>query len=547
MIENKSYVLSIETSSSNSQDTKAWIDYDNDGIFNDSTELILTANNKYDPSATILIRSNSLKNTALRMRITSDYTGSNPSSCTDLDYGQAEDYTVIIRENTLPPVAKFYSPDSVNCDGMVELFDSTENNVDTWFWDFGDGSTDTAQNPSHFYLVDSDYDITLIVTNAYGADTLVKPAYISVASYFCDTIIMPSSSTDTIYGCGGIVFEPGGPNNYYMNNENSKLLLLAPGADSITFNFEYFQLHNYYDYLYIYNDLNATNLIGSYTGYNLPNGGIVVVPGDVAVLVFTSNSWTTYEGFQATWKANFSSGIQTPIAAFSASDVNPPFNMASTFTDLSTGYPNSWYWNFGDGTEAYTSTATHGFSASDTFNVMLVVSNCVGQTDTAYQQIIVQGAPDIEYDPEYFNVTLITDDSTTLPLTIQNSGMGPLNYALSTTNITGNSSQQNSFAFYDGFEDGTYSLWQDAGGTYTREITTSSPAQGTSSFKLTGGNTNVFDGIYADFAPDTHSYVSFYVKSSSTSNLDVLVVGGDENTASNYGLFFFYANDDGTF
>lgn len=54
-------------------------------------------------------------------------------------------------------------------------------NVVSWFWDFGDGTTSTDQNPSHYFAATGSYDITLIATNADGcSDTLVRPGYIRV-------------------------------------------------------------------------------------------------------------------------------------------------------------------------------------------------------------------------------------------------------------------------------------------------------------------------------------------------------------------------------
>ncbi len=53
--------------------------------------------------------------------------------------------------------------------------------VVSWFWDFGDGSTSTDQNPSHYFASTGSYDITLIATNASGcSDTLIRPGYIRV-------------------------------------------------------------------------------------------------------------------------------------------------------------------------------------------------------------------------------------------------------------------------------------------------------------------------------------------------------------------------------
>lgn len=42
--------------------------------------------------------------------------------------------------------------------------------AETWFWDFGDGSISTEENPWHTYPFAGDYTISLVVTNSCGAD-----------------------------------------------------------------------------------------------------------------------------------------------------------------------------------------------------------------------------------------------------------------------------------------------------------------------------------------------------------------------------------------
>lgn len=47
--------------------------------------------------------------------------------------------------------------------------------LDSWQWDFGDGSTGTIQNPVHYYAAPGSYPVTLIVGNTLGCyDTLVQ-------------------------------------------------------------------------------------------------------------------------------------------------------------------------------------------------------------------------------------------------------------------------------------------------------------------------------------------------------------------------------------
>lgn len=99
LYEGQTYPISIQTNPGTPQDTKAWIDLNNDGVFNATTELVLTSLNSINPSGNINIATGTATlNTPLRMRISSDAAGNNPGPCSALLQGQAEDYTVIVQQ-----------------------------------------------------------------------------------------------------------------------------------------------------------------------------------------------------------------------------------------------------------------------------------------------------------------------------------------------------------------------------------------------------------------------------------------------------------------
>ncbi len=62
----------------------------------------------------------------------------------------------------------------------VALTDQSAPVPSSWNWDFGDGNSSSQQHPSHTYQLPGTYDVTLIASNACGADTLVRAAYIVV-------------------------------------------------------------------------------------------------------------------------------------------------------------------------------------------------------------------------------------------------------------------------------------------------------------------------------------------------------------------------------
>jgi PKD repeat protein len=46
-------------------------------------------------------------------------------------------------------------------------------------WDFGDGGSSMARNPTHTYATAGAYTVTLTVSSPGGSDTETKPAYIT--------------------------------------------------------------------------------------------------------------------------------------------------------------------------------------------------------------------------------------------------------------------------------------------------------------------------------------------------------------------------------
>ena len=71
----------------------------------------------------------------------------------------------------------------VNVGGVIDFFDQTINSPTTWFWNLPGGipAFSTQQNPSAItYNTPGFYDVTLVVSNALGLDTLIKTGYIEV-------------------------------------------------------------------------------------------------------------------------------------------------------------------------------------------------------------------------------------------------------------------------------------------------------------------------------------------------------------------------------
>jgi PKD repeat protein len=182
------YAIEIKTGSLNKEDVKVWIDYDNDGSFNNVTELVSTSLNDTLHRDTIKISKASIKYKVLRMRITSDIVGTNLDACDNPTYGQTEDYGILIQGDTNSsnaPAARFTVDSTLNCLGTVQFTDQSTNNPGSWLWDFGDGNSSTLQNPKHTYSANGKYTVKLTVTNSFGADSESKTDYVEKDARHC--------------------------------------------------------------------------------------------------------------------------------------------------------------------------------------------------------------------------------------------------------------------------------------------------------------------------------------------------------------------------
>ncbi len=175
------YALSIQTGTGNPHDTRAWLDMNGNGTF-ESSELIMQVLNTSNPTGSYQVPATAPLNQPLRLRIAADFVGSGFTACGGIQYGQAEDYTVILRPNVQPPVADFtsnYVPGT--CQSTIQFMDASQNSPTSWLWNFGDGTTSTLQNPSHRYTSTGNFTVSLTARNSFGATTVSRSNAVVVA------------------------------------------------------------------------------------------------------------------------------------------------------------------------------------------------------------------------------------------------------------------------------------------------------------------------------------------------------------------------------
>lgn len=114
--------------------------------------------------------------------------------------------------------------------------------------------------------------------------------------------------------------------------------------------------------------------------------------------------------------------LAVPVADFSGTPTSGSAPLSVTFTDLSTGDPTAWSWDFGDGVTSSIQNPVHAYTADGQYTVRLIVSNADG-ADTATKTNYISvgaGAPTANFTgtPTSGNAPLtvtFTDQSTGAP------------------------------------------------------------------------------------------------------------------------------------
>ncbi len=303
----------------------------------------------------------------------------------------------------------------------VNFFDTSVGETTKWAWDFGDNETSDEQAPSHVYKDKGNYTVKLTVTGPDGEDTIERVDYISV---FEEQAPIADFIADKTAG-----FAPLDVSFTDMSIGNVDSWIWDFG-DGSTKNFEQNPSHEYKQDGFFTVSLNVSGPVGS--NDVVKTSFITILPEPPVVADFTAvpvsgfaplkvNFTDASIGDAASWAWEFGDGAssseQNPAHEYtkegfftvkltasgkSGSDVKervnfihvresaaPTANFAGDprlglvplevkFSDLSTGNPNSWLWDFGDGEKSSDRNPTHEYTKKGLFSVELTVTNDKG-------------------------------------------------------------------------------------------------------------------------------------------------------------------------
>jgi len=334
------------------------------------------------------------------------------------------------------PVAKFTSSKTTAYTGESITFDATESYdpdgiIVSYFWDFGDGSNATGVVVSHSYADDGTYIVSLTVTdddNATGTATatvniLNRPPTASFAesaetAYTGEEITFNASSSydsdgsivsyfwdfgDGTNATGIVVYHTYGDNGTYTvtltvtdddgataSTTATKTIMNRPPIAAFTESAEtvivgetiYFNASSSYDpdgsivsYYWDFGD--GTNATGIYVEHSYSSSGVYTV-----TLFVTDN-----DGDTSSTSSTKNVEVTPPVAVFTESAETVYTGEAITFNASDSYDPDgsivSYYWNFGDGTNATGVVVEHSYADDGNYTVMLTVTDNDGATDTA--------------------------------------------------------------------------------------------------------------------------------------------------------------------
>ena len=279
----------------------------------------------------------------------------NPSVC-----GGTATRSKIIVFNRVAPTSNFGF--TTSCNNLSVAFHDSSTigagaQIISYSWDFGDGNTSTAQNPTHNYLSYGTYNVRLIVQSndqCNSKDTITKIVHVAAK---------PVANFTSVNGC------------YTQPFQFTNTSTIAAG--------------NITNWHWNFGDGNTSSL--QHPVHNYAVAGTYTVK-----LVVTSEFNCVSDTITRIFLAGARPVVNFVVPAICLLDATANFTNSTTVADTST---LSYLWNFDDPNaipaNPNTSTLinpTHIYSAAAVYNVKLVTSTYLGCIDSIIKPFTVNGA-----------------------------------------------------------------------------------------------------------------------------------------------------------
>ena len=335
---------------------------------------------------------------------------------------------------------------TTGCDPLTVNFTNTSTVGSSYYWDFGDGNGYffNGSDTSHTYINPSNYTAFI-----YAYDSLGN----YIGSNYNQILVNPS------------------PTAFYMSHTN-----VCPG-DNVGFS--------------SYN--NGTSFFWDFGD------------GDTVSGQWANHTYLIYNTYNVTLIMTTTCGIDTIVQSISVDSSgttlanfgwNPTTACPTAPVDF---YPfslgASYYWDFGDGDTSTVSNPSHAYTSAGFYNVMFVVTNGCGNSDTIYNSVEIKS--DAGFNPFISIQNYYSPSCPNENVHIQ-TDQGYLNYVWNAGDGSPIDSTANSFINH---------IYADTGTYYTSVKVTNFCGQDTTLYDsvvinyTTGFNTSVFTGLISPVCP----------------------------------------------
>ncbi len=276
----------------------------------------------------------------------------------------------LVRPGTIRPptrmVPRFtYSPSNPREHDTIFFDASTSSDPDqqivSYFWQWGDGDTDTGRQVTHAYEFAGTYGVVLTVSDVYGTS-------------------VSTSATAVVIGtsAGPVARFTVSPSNANVGTTiqfNAIASTASSGRRIVSYNFDF-------------GDGRSANGVAVSHQYSEPGSYTVV-------LVVTDDG-----GRQGVVSQTVTvDDLNSPVAAFTVSPTSPKAHTAVFFDAAASTVPFgrtivSYQWNFGDGASGSGAQTSHAFETAGTYTVTLTITDSSGKKSVKSSTVTVATPPD---------------------------------------------------------------------------------------------------------------------------------------------------------
>lgn len=320
----------------------------------------------------------------------------------------------------------FWLSDTSGCNPFTLSIIDTSQHVKNYSWNFGDGTVDTTNFPTHTYNQNGVYDLTLTATSNYGCtQTITLDSAIRVSSPVADFSIVNTTGCAPLYSTfnnlsvnginyqwdfgDGATSSDANPDHIYTTPGNYTVSLTTTGqgncSQTKTIQQAVTVLGPVADF-----SVTATNGCAPFT-IQITNSSTNVVSynwnfgdGDSSASANPQHTYTNSGSYQLMLSVADSIGCKgiyihpsainiaaTPVADFAVSDSVICVQSQINFINNSVG-GNTYTWDFGDGNMSASFNTTHQYNQPGVYSVKLVAGNgaCA---DTILKQQLIKVVP----------------------------------------------------------------------------------------------------------------------------------------------------------